>query len=420
MTAAPYHAPNVLLVTPGTYTDDFYTNNTRLNIYILGEPGTRPKFVGDNLNLDKIETAYLKNFELQDTIVNSAADAVDHDVRFYVTKVYQHDSNRDENGFKASPGSPNPGVSWHYWLWNFHGSQMGWRSNMRHQMYIEGRRSSHLHVNNIRITGTRECSAIKSTRTFVKIRNSYLSAVLDEHNLALGTRAAKVLDLASASEIVVYNNELVGAYSQDRGGPTDGLIFLRARRGMWGADSPAYPDVSWSPPVSSLRPGFAPEGFTAGPETFVNPRFWEAVRSFDIGDPANPYSFQKYVSYNRFRWIDEANRRQSAFRDDGTAPREAEYQGSSSETWGTVPAGWTERSVTFFANNGYEGWTAADVTEPRRWFDLDNYVDPGLVTRVGPGPWPYPPPPRTAVIVGGEVRPDGPQPGITLPAWFKH
>ena len=158
---------------------------------------------------------------------------------------------------------------------------------------------------------------MKATRSFVSIRNSYLGAMLDEQNLAAGLRSDKLLDIASAAEVVIYNNELVGTFSKEQWGVPHGLIFLRARRGMWGADSP-YPDISLDPPRSSVRLGFAPEGFTAGPETFVNPAFWEVVRSYDIADPANPYSFKKYVAYNRFRWLDDDNvRRQSVFRDDG-------------------------------------------------------------------------------------------------------
>ena len=177
----------------------------------------------------------------------------------------------------------------------------------------------------------------------------------------------KIVDVASSSEVVIYNNDLVGAFSQDRWGVHNGLVFLRARRGMWGADSPAYPDISFDPPLSSVHPGFAPEGFTAGPETFVNPEFWNVVRSYDIEDHANAYSFKKYIAYNRFRWLsDDGSRRQSVFRDDGTAPREAAFQGSIAEIWGTVPQGWVERSVSFFANNRYEGWTAEDMADPRR------------------------------------------------------
>lgn len=416
---ADYAHPNVLIVTPGTYSEDFYLKRDLRNLYVIGEPGTRPVLAHDNINLDGLETGYLKNLELHDTTVNTALNIDDRAVNLYVTKVYQHDSTGDNNGFKASPGSPLPGGSWRYWFWNFHGSQMGWQSNLRHQMYIEGRLDSHLQVNNVRITGSKECSNIKSTRSFVSIRNSYLSAMLDEQNLSAGMRSDKIIDVASSSELVVYNNELVGTFSPERWGVANGLIFLRARRNMWGADSPVYPDVSFDPPVSSVREGFAPEGFTAGPETFVNPAFWEVVSSYDIGDPANPYSFKKYVAYNRFRWIDADGKRQSVFRDDGTAPREAAYQGSSSEIWGTVPQGWIERSVTFFANNRYEGWSEADIADSRRWFDLDNHVDPSLVERVGPGPWPFPPPPRAAVFVGGEQRADVTEPPIEMPPWFR-
>jgi hypothetical protein len=416
---APYEAPNVLLVTPGTYSEDFYLQRGLRNLYVIGEPGTRPVLAHDNLNLDGLETGYLKNLELQDTTVNSSLNFDDREVNLYVTQVYQHDSTRDANGFKAPPGSPSPNGSWRYWFWNFHGSQMGWQSNLRHQMYIEGRLDSRLLINNIRITGSKQCSGIKSTRTFVSIRNSYLSAMLDEQNLLLGMRSDKVVDVASSGEIVIYNNELVGTFSNERWGAHNGLVFLRARRGMWGADSPVYPDVSLDPPLSSVRRGFAPAGFTAGPETFLNPEFWNVVRSYDIADSTNPYSFKKYLAYNRFRWINDNDRRQSVFRDDGTAPREAAFEGSSSEIWGSVPAGWEERSVSFFANNRYEGWTVEDMRDPHRWFDMNSHPVPTLVEKMGPGPWPYPPPPRTAVFVGGEQRPGSDAAPIDLPPWFR-
>jgi hypothetical protein len=416
---APYQSPNVLIVTPGTYSEDFWVQQRLHNLYVIGEPGTRPVLAHDNINLDGLETGYLKNLELDDTTVNTALNFEDRDVNLYVTQVYQHDSTHDANGFKAPAGSPLPGTSWRYWFWNFHGSQMGWQSNLRHQMYIEGRLDSRLLINNIRITGSKQCSGVKATRTFVTIRNSYLSGILDEQNLDAGMRSDKVVDVASSGEVVIYNNDLVGAFSNERWGPSNGLVFLRARRNMWGADSPAYPDISFDPPRSSVRPGFAPEGFTAGPETFVNPEFWRVVRSYDTADPANPYTFKKYVAYNRFRWISENDRRQSTFRDDGTAPREAAFQGSIAEIWGTVPEGWVERSVSFFANNRYEGWTAEDMADPRRWFDLNNHPDQSQVEKSGPGPWPYPPPPRTAVFVGGEQRPETQTAPIEMPDWFR-
>ena len=64
---APYAEPNVLLVTPGRYSDDFYLTRNLLNLYILGEPGTRPVLVGGQLVFDALETGYLKNLELDGT-----------------------------------------------------------------------------------------------------------------------------------------------------------------------------------------------------------------------------------------------------------------------------------------------------------------------------------------------------------------
>ena len=417
---APYTEPNVLVVTPGRYSGDFYLTRDFLNLYIIGEPGTRPVLVGDWLVFDGLETAYLKNLELDGTGLTTAVIPPDRDSNIYITQVYQHDSPGDLNGFKTSPGRPDPNISWRYWFWNFHGSQMGWKSNLRHQMYIEGRLNSHLSINNIRITGTKECSAVKATRPFITIRNSYLSTVLDEGDLTAGMRADKLVDVANVAEVVIYNNELVGAYSRERWGTVHGLVFLRSRRGMWASDSPVYPDVSSDPPRSSISRGFAPPGFTAGPETFVNPAFWEAVHSYDIADPANPYTFKKYIAYNRFRWLNESNdRRQTVFRDDGTAPRINVGTSDSKELWGTVPPNWSERSVTFFANNRYEGWRPEDMTEQHRWFELDFHQVPSLVTFHGPGPWAYPPPPRPVVFVGGEQHPGQHPAPIDMPNWFR-
>src|SRR5678816_1317221 len=96
----------------------------------------------------------LKNLELDDTTVNTGNNLDDRDVNLYITQVYQHDSTHDANGFKAPAGSPLPGASWRYWFWNFHGSQMGWQGNLRHQMYIEGRLDSRLLINNIPVSYT--------------------------------------------------------------------------------------------------------------------------------------------------------------------------------------------------------------------------------------------------------------------------
>ena len=94
---------------------------------------------------------------------------VDRKVNLYATKIYQHDSTREGNGF-ASPnyeGNSTYGIvlppgEWRHWMWNFHGSQMGGKGNTTHQFYIEGRPNTYLLINNIRISGTRR--AARSSR----------------------------------------------------------------------------------------------------------------------------------------------------------------------------------------------------------------------------------------------------------------
>lgn len=424
---APYNAPNVLLVTPGTYTGDFYIAGRKRNLYILGEPGHRPVFRGDSINLTNLETAYLKNLELWDTVVDGHAYLTDRRINVYVTKIYQHDSKREVNGFgtPAYEGDSRYGIvtppgEWRHWIWNFHGSQMGGTGNTTHQFYLEGRPNTYAIFNNVRITGSRGCSAIKSTRFNNFVRNSYISAVQDEQDPTLGLRSSILLDVVSAATNVVYNNTFVGADSTAQGGVGTAMVFFRARRDWWGADSPAYPDVSWSPATTSLVGGgyLAPYGYSAGPETFVSKAFWDSVGAQSATDPDNPYTFKKFLSYNTFRWLDEGENRRAAIRDDGTAPRAATAQFSKTEYWGTVPANWSERSVTFTANNVFIGWAPEDAAVPHRWIDMVSMTPESQVTKTGPGPWAYPAPERPWLNVGGESGPTGDQPAVTLPDWF--
>lgn len=424
---APYEDPNVLMLTAGTFADNFYIGSGKRNLYILGEPGSRPVFRGSHLPIANVETAYLKNLELWETYVDGGSSFTDRPVNIYITKVYQHDSVKNRNGFSTNSyegsnpyGIVTPPGVWRHWFWNFTGSQMGGNGALNHHFYIQGRPNTYLIVNNMLITGSCECSVLKSTRYNNIVRNSLISSLLDPDKPLVGLRSDKLLDFASASEVVVYNNEFIGANSLEKGGLT-AFIHFRARRHWWGADSPSYPDVSWSPARTSNYGGgyFAPEGFTAGPETFVNPAFWDTVSAYDLSDPQNPYTFKKYISYNTFRWVDEGHRRSPAIRDDGTAPRHAAYQFSNAEVWGTVPENWVERSVMFLANNSYSGWTAEDSEDPDRWINVTWSTPEDLVEKIGPGPWAYPTPPRTAVHLGGDMGPAATADPIELPIWFR-
>lgn len=423
---AEYDEPNVLMITAGTYAGDFYIGSGKKNLYIIGEPGSRPVLRGGHLPISVVETAYLKNLELYETLVDGGQYYVDRAVNIYVTEIYQHDSTKSRNGFSTPAyegdsryGIVKPPGVWRHWFWNFHGSQMGGTGALNHQFYIQGRPNTYLIVNNMLITGSCECSVLKSTRYHNILRNSLISSVLDPENPTIGLRSDKLVDFVSAGEAIVYNNEFIGARSLAKGGLT-AFVHFRARRNWWGADSPAYPDVSWDPPVTSNVDGgyLAPKGFSAGPETYVSQAFWNTVRSYDLKDASNPYTFKKFVAYNTFRWIDEGDRRAPAIREDGTAPRAAAYQFSNAEVWGTIPSNWVERSVVFVANNTYIGWDPTDVPA-NRFIDMVWTTPENLVTRVGPGPWAWPAPPRTLVSVGGENGPLGNTGPIELPAWFR-
>jgi hypothetical protein len=436
---ATYEAPNVWLVLEGDYThvQDVVEQRIRFashldHLYVLGEPGARPVLRDGSLGGDFCYLFYVKNFELVDFNLQESIKYLDAPGAGYFTKLYQHDETGETTGISAPAyeGDNNAvfgeSASWRTHIWAFEGAQNGGTGNTTHQFYIEGRPNTALYVNNIRIRGSRGCSIIKSTRKRVKIRNSYLSALYDPADLTAGDRSAMVIDIVSCGEHAIYNNHLVGTWDADRGGPPSGLVSIRARRDWWAADEPAYPDVSYDPPVTSLFGGgySAPPGFTAGPETFVDPAFWEAVASYALDDPDNPYAFRHFVSHNRFEWIvQEGVRRRSAYRNDGTAPRHAVAQFSAAEIWPKVPHVdgemiWLERSVGFFANNRYLGWTAEDAADPtgESWFDLSaeglpdpDYLDPEAA---------WPPPPREVVVLGGEDGPLGSEAPIELPDWF--
>src|SRR4029078_1363758 len=93
--------PNVLFVTGGRYQEDFFVNRGKNNLYILGDPKSRPLLVGSRINVDDVETGYLKNFELENTIINGSKFPTDRHAKLYITQVYQHDSTRDQNGISA-------------------------------------------------------------------------------------------------------------------------------------------------------------------------------------------------------------------------------------------------------------------------------------------------------------------------------
>ena len=222
--------PNVLLVTGGRYEGDFYIGRGKRNLYILGEPGARPTLVGGGINLDDVETGYLKNFELVDAVIDGSKFPTDRPVNVYVTQVYQHDSTRELNGI----GTPDyegdseygivkaPNTQTH-WIWNFHGAQMGGLGNLRHQFYMHGRPDGYLNINNIRIDRVAQLQHHQVDEVLQPHPQQSLERARRPGQPSVGYRADKLIDIASAGDTVIYNNEFIGAYTPTGKGTQCGL-----------------------------------------------------------------------------------------------------------------------------------------------------------------------------------------------------
>ena len=200
---------------------------------------------------------------------------------------------------------------WTIRMWNVTSSAMGSVWNTFHAMYLEGRPRSELEVNNIRILGTRASSGLKTTMQDVAIRHSLFSVSEKPGDPSTGLLMHTPIDVPAPSRLVVYGNQFLlyraSTVSNDveREGILHGAIYLRQRQpGMMGSDIPAYPDLSWTPPVTSQETMSSPgEGWSAGPETFVSDAFWASVRAKPVTDRTNPLTFKHFVGFNEFRQL---------------------------------------------------------------------------------------------------------------------
>ncbi len=171
---------------------------------------------------------------------------------------------------------------------------------------------------------------------------------------------------------------------------------------MFGSDIPAYPNVSWNPPVTSQTTMSSPgEGWSAGPETFVSDTFWASVRAKPVTDRTNALTFKHFVGFNDFRQL-PGSLPVTVLRDDGTHPLEAIEAFGYSRALRTHPM-WLERSVTFLAGNRYLGCAAG-----QRLYNLQVSV---FVQEIEPGAkWPR----TNAEEFPHTVELDG-----SLPTWFQ-
>jgi hypothetical protein len=188
--------------------------------------------------------------------------------------------------------------------------------------------------------------------------------------------------------------------------------------------------------------------YTDGPKAYViddGAAYWDSMLKWGDpsngadgrGDPTNPYTLKKYVSFNRFVWLTHPALEPSAkaaIRDNGTLPRTEFYSGSTAGIYGAVPPNWVDGGVTFLANNTYEGWQPEDVgtTSFLRTDVRAINIIPSNVLH-GPGQddpqkrnWPnyFQSMPENRqpifVTVGGERTPVNPVAQyIALPDWFR-
>jgi hypothetical protein len=312
----------------------------------------------------------------------------------------------------------------------------GGSGGTKHLMYIHGRPNGYLSVINAKLYGVKAASQIKSVMKYNFVLNSYL------HNLTIaaansdgiypapstadlttaGQRAQSMLNIHGFCNAVVFNNDFTAAYDSVYGGTQVGAIHVQWRGYQFiGGDEPMAPDHSFwhytrnsTPLPANLlnscgyggtqilgenwplggTPAYpalseAPTELNGWPntaDTYMDPEFWDDIRTWNgatdvdaaLADPTNPYTYKRFISHNRFYWLQEGTSvRQPWLRDDGFIAG-GQYS-STFQYVGVIhptTSNWTQRSANFSLNNQWSGWTDADVTHRidgrgQRWEDVE-------------------------------------------------
>ena len=389
-----------LVIMPGTYSGINGYLGARRFMTVRGAPGLPQPVL---INSPKLACDYVQDFTVRGLELKNTPIAVPHyghiGGKLRVEGNYLHSWEREQNGI-VNPHNGFDALAETYITGNvFDG--VGGKGNTTHSMYIEGRPGTKLVVEDNQFRGARFCSIIKTTCNTVEIRrNTFETRSRLDSTLAAHT----MIDVAGCADVIVWDNDFL---------LTDGLygapIFWRLRLPMFGSDRPAYPTISWNPPEAgsgTLEACSSPGGgWGSGPEVFVDDDFWKAVRSFDRADPANPYTFKKWVGNNRFT-IPAGNKARAAIRDDGTHPAHAVTQFGQMEVLKTHPL-WIERSGTFLSGNTYNGGVLAPALK-----------DSAAVASIEAGAlWPRTLPEHFPFVV--DVPVVVPQTEAFPPDWFK-
>ncbi len=243
---------------------------------------------------------------------------------------------------------------------------MGHYGNTQHGAYIEMRPDSRLVATNVRFMASNGSSSLKSTMADVQVRYCLfnVSREYDESNLGKpegGMLTHTMFDVVGVADFIAFGNHFrmwrqttvntASGYS----GTLTGAIFVRRRREMYGSDKPTYPIESWDPPVGEGK-GTPPGGNWPGvAATFVSDAFWRDVTRYKIDDPANPFSFKHFISFNTFEVL-PGSLPVKAVRDDGSHPIKAVAQFSDDNIALRTHPLWIERSVNWLYGNEYLGY----------------------------------------------------------------
>jgi hypothetical protein len=354
-------APLVLFITPGRYPANVYLNQERF-AYVLGHPTTRPTLLGYSISNRQIERFVVANLTMQDSNIGVAGDpSPDWSSSINVSRVYQCCESNVKSGLMNPNRRATRETTVEYW--NSESKGMGHGGNTQHGTYIEMRPNSHYYVTNVRMMGSQGSSSIKTTMFDVQIRYTLFNVSREYNEPNLGEPEGYMLthtmfDCPGASDIIAFGNHFrmwrqttVGTASGYSGTLT-GAIFIRRRREMQGSDRPSYPVESWNPPVGESLGSPPGGGWPMGAATFVNDAFWQDVHRYDITDPANPFNFKHFISFNTFELL-PGSLPVKAIRDDGTHPIVAVAQFSDDSIAKRTHPLWIERSVNWLYANEY-------------------------------------------------------------------
>ena len=412
-------APLIIYITPGNYTGQDWYLTERKYIYVLGDPGNRPTLNRDEISGPRKAMFYVANLTLRDTNIAHTGALRGSPNVLIVRNVYQCCETQQANGVM----NPAQGTLTDQWAVYWHQSEtkgMGGTGNTTHAAYVEGRPFSLFDVNNLRVLGTRASSGIKTTMAELNIRHSSFHVAESMADLKEGTCSPTsystgclmhtVIDVPGYTQTTIYANKFEVWKGPTKGVPTPrwgivpAVIFFRQRGNSYGSDIPAYPNVSWTPPVSTQSTLASPcRGWPGHPSTYVADKFWSDVRGVPLGDHANPCTFKHYVSYNKFIQLPGSLPIYS-LRDDGTYPARAEVMFSIRTTIHRNHPFWAERSTSFLFGNTYENYGTNQRLYRLNFEPSIKEIKPGAFwPRQGPEEYP-----RVMDQLGEE-----------LPPWFK-